>query len=158
MLPLPESPVPSSSTPHFAAPRHHRQSASVSSGPHSASPLAQAPWSRLRTRRKDSRASGAPTDCITAAAAHTRAKELLAAPRGTPPLPPCLPAFDSIVCAAALKTDGRHVISTPSHTRYNSRAETDSSVCPALPQTTLLFSELISDDDPYDDDTSILMY
>ena len=79
-------------------------------------------------------------------------------PTRNPPLPPCLPAFDSIVCAAALKTDGRHVISTPSHTRYNSRAETDSSVCPALPQTTLLFSELISDDDPYDDDTSILMY
>ncbi|UNI22391.1 hypothetical protein JDV02_008283 [Purpureocillium takamizusanense] len=44
MLPLPESPVPSSSTPHFAAPRHHhRQTASVSSGLHPASPLTQTP-------------------------------------------------------------------------------------------------------------------
>lgn len=42
MLPRPESPVPSSSSP---VPFHHRhrQTASVSSGPHPPSPLAQAP-------------------------------------------------------------------------------------------------------------------
>lgn len=39
MLPLPESPVPSSSTPHF----QHRHTASLSSSQHPPSPLIQMP-------------------------------------------------------------------------------------------------------------------
>ena len=42
--PLPESPVPCDGKPYLSAPRHHQlQVASVSSGPHAVSPLAQAP-------------------------------------------------------------------------------------------------------------------
>lgn len=53
MLPLPESPVPSHSTPAYI---RHRQTASLSSGTHPPSPLAQAPLVRspgLRGKGKD---------------------------------------------------------------------------------------------------------